>query len=66
MIALHVRTYERDTLVLEHTFFGETREKARAMLAAHMGTDAFLRAALNTGAYNGIPLRNELWWTTTR
>lgn len=40
--------YEGDELepTLTHVFYGETRERAREVYQAHMGTDAFMRACV--------------------
>ena len=62
MIALVVRTFERSTPVVEHRFFGENQERAMAIYHAHLKTDAFLRACVETGHFGSIPCRSEAFW----
>jgi len=39
--------------VVTHIFRGKTMHEAKSYFHAHMKTDSFLRAAVNTGYYKG-------------
>lgn len=43
--------------VVSHVFYGETIEEARGYFKAHMKTDSFLRAAVNTRRFQGMKLK---------
>lgn len=58
---IQVDIYESEVFpVVTHIFRGNTKKQAQGMMNAHMGTDKFLRDALNKQNYNGIPLRVEV------
>jgi len=59
MTAVTVLIYEGGarTPVLAHTAYGRTRDAAVAILRVHAKYDRFLRAALTTRRFRGIPLR---------
>lgn len=50
------------TPVVSHTFYGKDEAEAWAVLEAHSKADEFLRAALTTRNYRGIPLRVSSRW----
>jgi len=55
---IQVDIYESDMYpVVTHIFYGKTTEEARGYFKAHMKTDSFLRAAVNTGCYKGMRVR---------
>lgn len=43
--------------VVTHTFYGKTMAEARSYFHAHMKTDSFLRAAVNTGYFKDMRVR---------
>jgi hypothetical protein len=45
------------TPVLSHTAYGRTYAEAAAIVRVHAKYDSFLRAALTTRRFRGIPLR---------
>jgi hypothetical protein len=51
--------------VLTHLFYGATQHDALAVLNAHATYDEFLKAALTTLNFKGIPLRTTYQWRTT-
>lgn len=46
--------------VVTHIFRGKSKREAQGNMNAHMGTDKFLRDALNKGRFEDIPLRVEV------
>ena len=59
----HVRIdiYENDLYpVVSHIFYGKTLKEAKSYVTAHMGTDSFLRSALNKGYWQDMRLRVEI------
>ncbi len=63
--ALVHRIYEGKKLVVEHRFFGDTQDDARHIFAAHMKTDAFLRACEEHGHFRDFDCRTEATWLRT-
>jgi hypothetical protein len=61
---LVVETYEdaSPTPVLTHAFHGATAAEAEGIMHAHAHYDAFLRASLTTGAFQGMRLTNRYRW----
>ena len=51
--------------VLSHLFYGNTQQEALDVLHAHAKYDEFLRAALTTLDFKGIPLRTTYRWIGT-
>lgn len=43
--------------VVRHQFFGKTMKEAKSYLTAHMGTDVFLKDAVNTGYFKGMKVQ---------
>lgn len=64
MFALRVDTFEDGAVepVLTHIFYGETKEKAQRLLAAHARFDDFLRASLTTHRFGSMTLRSVQRW----
>lgn len=53
-----VDIYEREMYpIVTHIFRGKTMSEAKSYFKAHMKTDSFLRAAVNTGYYKGMRVR---------
>jgi hypothetical protein len=50
--------------VLTHLFYGQTQQEALDVLKAHAAYDEFLKAALTTKNFKGIPLRTTSQWRT--
>ena len=65
MVKLRIDTYEGRAKypTLTHTFYGATEQTVRDIVAAHMQTDRFFRAAMTTGNFEGLQLRSESHWT---
>lgn len=66
---LHVRTYELDEHgrpepVLEHLFFGRTKQQAEHYAASHSQTDKFFSGcgAERVTTWRGINCYSEWWW----
>lgn len=56
-----VDIYETDMFpVVTHIFRGKTLSEAREYFKAHMKTDSFLRAAVNTGYYKDMRVKTEI------
>lgn len=59
------RIYEPGTPypVVEHRFFGQTKEEAEGTYHAHLAADAFLRGCVESGLYAGkVACRSEMFW----
>jgi hypothetical protein len=55
---IQVDIYENNKYpAVTHVFHGETAAEAQGYFKAHMKTDSFLRAAVNTGYYKGMRVR---------
>lgn len=63
---LVVQTYEGSTLVVEHRFFGETRERAEEIYHAHKRSDAFLRGCVERKAFGAIACSTRAFWLDSR
>jgi hypothetical protein len=50
--------------VLTHLFYGATQQDALDTLHAHATYDEFLRSALTTFNFKGIPLHSTYQWKT--
>lgn len=46
--------------VVSHIFYGKTLKEAKGYLTAHMGTDSFLRAAVNKGYWRDLQLQVDI------
>jgi hypothetical protein len=56
-----VDIYERDMYpVVTHIFRGKTMSEVKGYFHAHMKTDSFLRAAVNTGYYKDMRVKTEI------
>ena len=51
----------RKVPTITHVFYG-SRRAIEGTVKAHMGTDSFLRGALERRAWRGIPLRVRFRW----
>lgn len=64
MFVIQCDTYE-DSIgkrrpVVTHTFYGDTGEQVQRVLKAHMESDAFFRACMNSNHYNKIGCWTEV------
>lgn len=58
---IEVNIYENTMYpVVVHRFYGKTLKEAKSYLTAHMGTDSFLREAVNTGYFKGMRVQVEM------
>lgn len=46
--------------VVSHIFYGKTLKEAKGYLTAHMGTDSFLREAVNKGYWKDLQLQADI------
>ena len=64
MAKIIARTWEWDggqwVLVLDHVFYGPTLQRAREIMAAHAGTDAFFRGCTGSGRFRDIECHTEI------
>lgn len=61
---LIIDTYENaDAMpVLTHVFHGDTAAEIQQVVNAHLQTDAFFKASMTTGKFQGIKLTNKQRW----
>lgn len=64
MVALIVQTYEGSKLVVEHRFFGETKERAEQVYRSHLRSDGFLRGCVETGRFGKVACSARAFWLT--
>lgn len=62
MFTLVVQTFEGETVVLEHRFYGATRARAQEIYRAHMRTDAFLRGCTQQSRFGSIRCKSVVFW----
>jgi len=59
-------TYERsvgnDYPVVEHRFYGRTREDAHGYYRAHLKTDAFLAGCVERQRWSAVRCTVQTWW----
>lgn len=48
--------------VLSHVFYGKTANDIGQVVAAHMQTDPFFKAAMTTGRFRGMVLSTKKRW----
>jgi hypothetical protein len=59
------RIFEGDELVVEHRFFGRTKEDAHHIFEAHMKTDSFLRGCETEQHFRDFDCSTEWFWERT-
>lgn len=50
--------------VLSHTFYGRSARDIENVMAAHLQTDTFFKAAMTTGRFRGMILTNRQYWSS--
>jgi hypothetical protein len=63
--ALVHRIFEGKELVVEHRFFGRTKEDAHHIFEAHMKTDSFLRDCETKQHFRDFDCSTEWFWERT-
>lgn len=68
--ALHVRIYESEVgpsyPVVEHVFYGKTKDEAQGYCRAHLGTDTFFRGCVEDNKFDGIDCWHDSYWERVR
>jgi hypothetical protein len=63
-VRLQIDIYEDESPepILSHVFYGHSPLKIQAVVAAHMQTDSFFKAAMTTKQFRGMVLRTQEQW----